>query len=274
MLLARLVFHEHLGRRASRPRRWSSPAAGCLPAGAVGAVRRGAGRRSWPRPMLVWAARQPRRRARSPIAIRCPSWPGRAPGGRAVRRRRGCRGRVAPVAGRGGGAPGFGAVGYGLSLLCYLRAQALVGAARTASVFAAAPFVGSAVALALGAPWPGVAFGAAAALMLVGVWLHASERHAHRHRHEPMRHEHIHTHDDGHHAHLHDPMPAGRTAMRTSTRPSRTSMSTARICTTGTTDPFEPPPRTPLPNPLPASRGEGTGPVQRREERGAARAAT
>jgi hypothetical protein len=29
-----------------------------------------------------------------------------------------------------------------------------VGAARTASVFAAAPFVGSAVALALGASWP------------------------------------------------------------------------------------------------------------------------
>src|SRR5204863_368558 len=45
---------------------------------------------------------------------------------------------------------GIGAVGFGLSLVLYLRAQALIGAARTASVFAAAPFVGSVVALALG----------------------------------------------------------------------------------------------------------------------------
>jgi len=104
---------------------------------------------------------------------------------------------------------GIGAIGYGVSLICYLRAQALVGAARTASVFAAAPFVGSAVALALGAPWPGVVLALAAALMIAGVWLHASEHHGHRHRHEAMRHEHVHTHDDGHHTHVHDPMPAG-----------------------------------------------------------------
>ena len=67
--------------------------------------------------------------------------------GRSARRRSPRRSAIA----------GIGAVGYGLSLLLYLRAQALIGAARTASVFAAAPFVGSAVALALGAPWPGAA---------------------------------------------------------------------------------------------------------------------
>jgi drug/metabolite transporter (DMT)-like permease len=103
----------------------------------------------------------------------------------------------------------IGAVGYGVSLFFYLRAQALIGAARTASVFAAAPFVGSAVALALGAPWPGAALAGAAALMLAGVWLHASERHHHRHHHRALHHEHLHTHDDGHHTHTHDPMPAG-----------------------------------------------------------------
>ena len=104
---------------------------------------------------------------------------------------------------------GVGAVGYGVSMICYLRAQVLVGAARTASVFAVAPFVGSVVALAFGAPWPGLAHAMAAGLMLAGVWLHASERHRHRHHHHPIRHEHLHTHDDGHHTHVHDPMPAG-----------------------------------------------------------------
>ena len=131
--------------------------------------------------------------------------------------------------------PAIGAVGYGVSLLCYLRAQALVGAARTASVFAAAPFVGSAVALALGAPWPGVALAGAAALMLAGVWLHASERHRTATvtsrsatstctrtttvttRLTTIR------------------CPPGRTATCTTTTPSRTSTSTARTCTTGTT---------------------------------------
>jgi drug/metabolite transporter (DMT)-like permease len=104
---------------------------------------------------------------------------------------------------------GAGALGYGLSLQLYLRAQALMGAARTASVFATAPFVGALVALASGAPWPGPPLAIAAALMGGGVWLHLSERHGHRHTHEAIEHEHTHTHDDGHHEHAHHPMPAG-----------------------------------------------------------------
>jgi drug/metabolite transporter (DMT)-like permease len=103
----------------------------------------------------------------------------------------------------------LGAVGYGVSLRLYLHAQRAVGAARTASVFAIAPFVGVVVAFAAGAPWPGPALPVAAALMVVGVWLHASERHAHRHRHDPVEHDHVHSHDDGHHLHAHEPMPAG-----------------------------------------------------------------
>jgi hypothetical protein len=119
------------------------------------------------------------------------------------------RGDALPGARAAQAIAGIGAVGFGLSLVLYLRAQALIGAARTASVFAAAPFVGSVVALALGEPWPGTAFAAAAVLMIAGVWLHASERHGHRHHHHPIRHEHLHTHDDGHHTHSHDPMPPG-----------------------------------------------------------------
>ncbi|HVZ71307.1 MAG TPA: EamA/RhaT family transporter, partial [Polyangia bacterium] len=103
----------------------------------------------------------------------------------------------------------IGAVGYGSSLQLYLGAQRLVGAGRTASVFAAAPFIGVVVALALGAPWPGASLPVAGALVAVGVWLHLSERHGHRHHHHAVDHEHLHTHDDGHHGHRHDPMPAG-----------------------------------------------------------------
>jgi ABC-type nickel/cobalt efflux system permease component RcnA len=102
-----------------------------------------------------------------------------------------------------------GALGYGVSLQLYLRAQVVVGAARTASVFAAAPFVGALAALLLGAPAPGWPFHVAAALMIAGVALHLSERHSHRHTHEALTHTHFHGHDDGHHTHFHEPMPEG-----------------------------------------------------------------
>jgi drug/metabolite transporter (DMT)-like permease len=103
----------------------------------------------------------------------------------------------------------LGAVGYGLSLQLYLRAQRVVGSARTASVFAAAPFVGVAVALMVGNPWPGAGVTLAAGLMAVGIWLHATEHHDHAHAHAPIDHDHAHVHDDGHHRHRHDPMPIG-----------------------------------------------------------------
>ena len=107
----------------------------------------------------------------------------------------------------------IGGFGYGMSLQLYLRAQHIVGAARTASVFATAPFFGVAVAFVAGAPSPGVMFPAAAGLVAVGVALHLSERHEHAHHHEAIdhedRHDHMHDHDDGHHDHRHDPMPKG-----------------------------------------------------------------
>ena len=103
----------------------------------------------------------------------------------------------------------LGAVGYGVSLQFYLRAQSVIGAARTASIFATAPFVGVVVALAFGASWPGVAFPVAGLLIAAGVALHVSERHEHLHQHLATRHEHMHRHDDGHHEHRHDPMPVG-----------------------------------------------------------------
>ena len=99
---------------------------------------------------------------------------------------------------------GAGAMGYGLSLRLYLLAQRRVGAGRTASVFALAPFIGAAAALAM-APaqldWP---TGLAALLFGAGVLLHLAERHAHAHRHDAATHDHAHRHDDGHHAHPHE----------------------------------------------------------------------
>lgn len=103
----------------------------------------------------------------------------------------------------------IGATGYGLSLRFYLLAQRAFGAARTGSVFAFAPFIGAALAVALGdqSLSAGVALGGL--LMVAGVVLHLAESHAHEHEHEALEHEHAHRHDDGHHDHVHDPMPTG-----------------------------------------------------------------
>jgi drug/metabolite transporter (DMT)-like permease len=108
---------------------------------------------------------------------------------------------------RGGAAAALalcGAVGYGASLHLYLRAQRLMGAARTGSVFAAAPFLGAALAWAMGERVAGAPALCAGALCALGVWLHLSEAHEHEHVHEAVEHEHTHRHDDDHHGHHHD----------------------------------------------------------------------
>ena len=102
-----------------------------------------------------------------------------------------------------------GATGYGLSLRLYLLAQRRIGAARTGSIFAVAPFVGAALAWAIGDRAPGGWPLAAAVLFGAGVWLHVSERHGHSHAHPEIEHEHPHRHDDAHHDHVHDPAFAG-----------------------------------------------------------------
>lgn len=103
----------------------------------------------------------------------------------------------------------IGASGYGLSLRFYLLAQRAFGAARTGSVFAFAPFIGAALAVALGDRSPSGLMAVGSVLMLAGVVLHLAESHGHEHEHEALEHEHAHRHDDGHHDHSHDPMPTG-----------------------------------------------------------------
>jgi drug/metabolite transporter (DMT)-like permease len=95
-----------------------------------------------------------------------------------------------------------GFVGYGLSLTLFVVALRNLGTARTGAYFSLAPFIGAALAVALGAPMTGILL-AAALLMGVGIWLHLSEDHAHRHSHDPLTHEHVHEHDE-HHQHTHE----------------------------------------------------------------------
>ena len=102
-----------------------------------------------------------------------------------------------------------GATGYGLSLRMYLLAQRRMGAARTASVFAIAPFVGAALAWAVGEQTVGGWTLASAVLFAIGVWLHMTEHHHHVHVHPNIEHEHVHRHDDQHHDHVHEPAVVG-----------------------------------------------------------------
>lgn len=118
-------------------------------------------------------------------------------------------GEPLPSAGVVLGLLAVGAAGYGLSLRFYLLAQREFGAARTGSVFAFAPFIGAALAFALGDRSAGWGMALAGGLMLAGVALHLAELHEHEHEHEALDHEHAHRHDDGHHDHHHDTLPEG-----------------------------------------------------------------
>ncbi len=97
----------------------------------------------------------------------------------------------------------LGALSYGVSLALYVRATRALGAARTGTLFAAAPFIGAALAIPIAGEPPSLRLAGAGLLIAGGVALLLSEQHAHMHTHEPLDHEHLHTHDDAHHHHAH-----------------------------------------------------------------------
>jgi drug/metabolite transporter (DMT)-like permease len=111
-------------------------------------------------------------------------------------------GAPTPTPGVAGAAMVVGLLGYGASLVCFVLALRALGTARTGAYFSTSPFVGAALALLLPPRAPDAALVAAAALMAIGVWLHATERHVHAHTHEGDLHEHPHVHDE-HHRHAH-----------------------------------------------------------------------
>jgi drug/metabolite transporter (DMT)-like permease len=97
----------------------------------------------------------------------------------------------------------LGLVSYGVSLVLFVLALRDLGAGRTSAYFSTAPFVGALIGVVLLGEPVTVRLGVAAGLMMIGVWLHVSERHEHEHLHEPLEHEHRHQHDE-HHRHEHD----------------------------------------------------------------------
>ena len=103
-----------------------------------------------------------------------------------------------------GSAALLGFFAYGVSLALFVLALRYIGTARTGAYFSVAPFAGAAFSIVLLREAITVRFLSAAVLMVIGVWLHLTERHEHEHIHEAMEHEHRHSHDE-HHQHHDDP---------------------------------------------------------------------
>jgi drug/metabolite transporter (DMT)-like permease len=102
----------------------------------------------------------------------------------------------------------LGFFGYGISVVLFVRALRLLGAARTSAYFSTAPFVGALLAIALYSEAVSARLVIAGLLMAAGVYIHLRESHEHRHVHEFMEHEHSHVHD-AHHQHEHGSTNAG-----------------------------------------------------------------
>jgi drug/metabolite transporter (DMT)-like permease len=118
-----------------------------------------------------------------------------------------------PAAGPLAAAALLGFVSYGASLVLFVLALRALGTARTGAYFSVAPFFGAVLAIALLGDAPSLPLAIAGALMALGVALHISERHEHRHAHEAMDHSHEHVHGTGdeHHDHEHVPPVAAGT---------------------------------------------------------------
>ena len=101
-------------------------------------------------------------------------------------------------------AAALGFAAYGMSIYFYIKAQRVLGAARTSAFYAAAPFAGvllSWLVLRERITWT---FLLALLIMIAGTACGISEKHNHMHVHLSEVHEHMHSHTDGHHTHTHD----------------------------------------------------------------------
>jgi drug/metabolite transporter (DMT)-like permease len=100
------------------------------------------------------------------------------------------------------GAMVVGLLAYGVSLALFVVGLRHLGTARTGAYFSVAPFFGALLALLMGEPVT-MPLLIAGVLMVLGTWLHLTERHEHGHTHEEIEHDHEHVHDE-HHQHEHD----------------------------------------------------------------------
>ena len=200
--IAVIVFGEWIGRRGLAA--LAVVVAGCALStwAAGGATRSLAGPLAVSGACLGWAIDNnltQRLSLRDPLAVVCVKGLGAAPIALAI-----ALATRAPFPSLKAAAGGLllGSVAYGVSLALYVRATRTLGAARTGVLFAAAPFVGAALAVPIAGDAPSLRLAAAALLTAAGVALLVTERHGHRHAHDPLDHEHLHTHDE-HHQHRH-----------------------------------------------------------------------
>jgi len=70
----------------------------------------------------------------------------------------------------------LGFAAYGLSIYFYVYAQRILGAARTSTYYAVAPFIGVLLSFIIFRELPGVLFIAALALMIIGAWLSSQDK--------------------------------------------------------------------------------------------------
>lgn len=103
----------------------------------------------------------------------------------------------------------IGSLGYGLSIVLWVKGAHDLGAARGQVIFSTAPFIGAAIAwTVLSESISAIQIGAMG-LAALGVAITIESAHEHGHAHEGLEHEHDHDHD--HHADdHHDPVPAGQ----------------------------------------------------------------
>jgi drug/metabolite transporter (DMT)-like permease len=97
----------------------------------------------------------------------------------------------------------IGLVGYGVSLVLFIRSLRLLGTARSSAYFSTAPFVGAVISIALFHEPLTTNLVLAALFMGIGVSLHLTENHSHEHTHNEEEHKHLHLHNDEHHLHPH-----------------------------------------------------------------------
>ncbi len=93
-----------------------------------------------------------------------------------------------------------GFLAYGVSLTLFVISLRHLGTARTGAYFSVAPFFGAVLAITMGESVT-VPLLIAGVFMMLGIWLHLTERHEHEHAHEMVEHEHELLHDE-HHQHL------------------------------------------------------------------------
>lgn len=97
----------------------------------------------------------------------------------------------------------LGFIAFGLSIYFYITAQRDLGATRTSTYYAAAPFIGVIMSFLIFREAVSISFFVALIIMVIGTYFVVSENHNHLHYHDRLTHEHKHNHDDGHHNHTH-----------------------------------------------------------------------